>query len=110
MRRVGRCILLSTAMAVLLQMSMGPTLQCTRVATVILPGKSKIAVHKTMNEESLLYTAVPAPDNLEKGCIFCYIHQSQNSCLIGGNTTVYTLGSPYFYLSMIIMLQCKMLI
>jgi len=51
-----------------------------------------------MNEESLLYTSVHAPDNLEKGCIFCYIRQSQSSCLISGKTTVYTLGSPYILL------------
>jgi len=48
-----------------------------------------------MNEEGLLYTLVHAPDNLEKGCIFCYIDQCQSSCLISGNTTVYTLGSPH---------------
>jgi len=47
-----------------------------------------------MNEEGLLYTWVHAPDNLEKGCIFCYIHQSQSSCLISSNTAVYALGSP----------------
>jgi len=51
-----------------------------------------------MNEEDLLYTSVHAPGNLEKGCIFCYIHQSQSSCLISGNTTVCTLGSRYILL------------
>ena len=57
-----------------------------------------MAVYKPMNEEGLLYTSVHAPDNLEKCCIFCSIHHLQSSCLIRGNTNVYTLGSPYILL------------